>query len=291
MISELGPAEPLVSDQDLAPARTRLSVEFDAAERPRKRGRVRAAGVAAVAAAAGVAFVLVPTSEPAKPGPKVVLDAAYVLHRAAQDARAEPDVTPRPDQFVYVESGSPRFPQQDWLSVDGTHDGLIRDHAGDTPLPGCRNGRQQVVKTDKPVPGRTQPCQPEPAYHPNLPTDPNALIKYLEQGRAVDLTDPSDVNAVAKDIDGLFATSYVPPSVRSALFTAIARIPGLSVDHDTPAGTVGIGWSYSGTGELLFSTADGYRYVGTKTVSPHGDVGISMLLAKVGIVDKVGELP
>ena len=40
---------------------------------------------------------------------------------------------------------------------------------------------------------------------------------------------------------------------------------------------------------MLFSTVDGYRHV-VKTVPPHGDVGISML-AEVGIVDRVGELP
>jgi hypothetical protein len=85
--------------------------------------------------------------------------------------------------------------------------------------------------------------------------------------------------------------SYVSPAVQSALFTAIAKIPGLSVDHDTPAGTVGIKWSFSGSAEMLFSTnGNDHRYVGSKTVSEKGDVGISQLL-QVGIVDKAGELP
>ena len=292
VITELRPDEPLVGDHDLNAARTRLFAEFDAARRPGKRRFVLAAGVAVVAAAAAAAFVVIPTPGPAKPGPgpKVVLDAAYVLHRAAQDALSEPAVTPRPDQFVYVKLGNPRFPQQGWLSVDGAHDGLIRDHAGDTPVPGCRNGRQQVVIGDRPS-GRTQPCQPQPAYDPNLPTDPNGLISYLEKGRTVDLTTPEGVNAVAKDIDGLFYTTYVPPSVQSALFTAIARIPGLSVDRATPAGTIGIRWSFSGTGEMLFSTVNGYHYVGDRTVSQHGDVGSDMLLAPVAILDRAGELP
>lgn len=295
VITELRPAAPLATGPDLSAARARLTAEFDQPKRqPRRLAWV--GGVGAVAAAAAVAFVLVPSTGPAvkptqKPTPEV-LNAAAILDKAAQQAQTEPALTPRPDQFVYVKSEAGSQIREEWLSVDGTQAGLIRGGGEDIALPGCRNGKQDEVIGDKAVPGHTQPCQPILAYDPNLPTDPDALIRYLENGRPVDLKTKSGVNEVAKDVDALFSQSYVAPNVQSALFGAIAKIPGLSVDHDTPSGTVGIRWSFSGSGEMLFSPDGGrYRYVGSKTVAaPSGAVGISEQL-QVGIVDKVGDLP
>lgn len=288
VITELTPEAPLPAERDLSAAKARLFAEFDAA--PRKRSSHRFAwigGVTAVAAAAAVAVALAPSAPAPAPSapnpaphhqqqPPVELDAATILTNAARTARAEPAVTPRPDQFVYVKSQDGDNLYQAWISVDGTRDGLVRTDDQNIALPGCRNSKK---------------CQPVLGYDPNLPTDPNALIAYLEHGRTVDLHTASGVNTVAKDVESLFDDTYVPPDVQSALFTAIAKIPGLSVDHDTPAGTIGVRWSYDGSAEMLFSTAGGtYRYAGSKTVSPKGDVGISTLL-QVGIVDKVGDRP
>lgn len=295
VITELRPVAPLATEQDLSAARTRLTAEF---VQPRRR-RHRLAwvgGVGAVAAAAAVAFVLVPSTGPAAkqaptPTPDV-LNAAAILDQAAKQAQAEPALTPRPDQYVYIKSEADNQIHEEWLSVDGLQAGLIRGDGGEIALAGCHNGKEDEVVGDKAVPGHTQPCQPILAYDPNLPTDPNALISYLEKGRSVDLKTQSGVNEVAKDVAALFTQSYVAPSVQSALFNTIAKIPGLSIDHDTPSGTVGIRWSFSGSGEMLFSTDGGqYRYVGSKTVArPSGAVGIMEQL-QVGIVDKVGELP
>ena len=42
-----------------------------------------------------------------------------------------------------------------------------------------RRGRQVVVKGDRVLPGVTEPCTPDPAYRPNLPTTAEAMLAYL----------------------------------------------------------------------------------------------------------------
>jgi hypothetical protein len=292
VIEALRPAAPLPTAGELAGARGRLVAEF-ATTGKGARQRLWLAGATAAAAAAVVAAVVVPSNS--TPAPKV-LDAAQVLTDAAAAARTAPDVVPRPDQFVYIRTGGGAAGATDqmWLSIDGTHDGLIMNGSTATPDPGCRNGRQAVVDGDK-ASGATQPCQPRPAYDPNLPTDPAALLTYLNNGRPYDPSRPDEWNLVGKAIGDLFTDSYVLPSKRAAVFQAAAKIPGLRVEANAPGGTIGIAWpaaggdSATGSTELLFRPTT-YAYLGVTTVGAHGEQGSSHLL-QTGIVDRPGELP
>ncbi len=130
------------------------------------------------------------------------LTAALVLHRAAVAALSKPAVTPSPDQFVYTriegKGGGPVV--QTWLSLDGKRNGLTRGGNESGTILGCPNGYRQIrlpgtdgkpykgpAKPKKPVPMNgpvtTEPCTATPAYFPDMPTNPNAMLAYLEQAQ------------------------------------------------------------------------------------------------------------
>ena len=312
VIEALRPEASLPTALELTDARSRLLAEFAtpsaAGNSPRsphpgkspaaRRARLLWFAGASVAAAAVVAAaVVVPGIGPGTtPSAPRVLDAAQVLTDAAAAARTSPDVVPRPDQFVYLKTKNGGETDQAWLSIDGTHDGLIINGSTRLPDPGCRDGRQAVVGGDA-TRGATQPCEPQPAYDPNLPTSPDALLKYLDNGRPFDPSQPRELNQVGKAIGDLFTDSYVLPSKRAAVFEAAAKIPGLRVESNAPGGAIGIAWPLdkggSPTGndstELLFHPTT-YAYLGVTTVGQQGQQGSSYLL-QVGIVDKTGDLP
>ncbi|MEU4747065.1 CU044_5270 family protein, partial [Actinosynnema sp. NPDC023658] len=169
-----------------------------------------------------------------------VLDAVRVLGFAAEAARADPSAPPRPDQFVYTRSHGGDGPDREiWLSVDGTRDGLLRDHGGAMPLPGCENGQRDVFKVPGQVLG-TEPCEPKPAYRSDLPTDVDGMLAYLDANAS---GEPGSVNARGKDVLALIREAYLPQRTRAALYEAAARVPGLSVvpDAEDGAGRSGIG--------------------------------------------------
>lgn len=265
LLRELGDATPLASAADLAPARARLT----AATRPHPRRRLAVYGVSVVGLAAAVFGVvaLVPTGNGAS------ASADQILDRAAAAALDAPFVTPRPDQFVYLRTeGTDGSITEDWLSVDGTHEGILDN----TPVPGCRNGKQQVVRGNEPIPGVTEPCEPNPAYRPDLPTDANGMVAYLTK------IDYGNVNSMGKDIEELFMMSYLRPQSRAALFEAATKIDGLTVDPDAEdvAGRPGIKISWN---------RNGYRgefVIDAKTYTFLGSGGSALL--QMSIVDKAG---
>ncbi|NUT49307.1 MAG: CU044_5270 family protein, partial [Saccharothrix sp.] len=181
------------------------------------------------------------TSAPADAVP--VTDAVKLLSFAAEAARAEPAVTPRADQFVYTRSDTGSnggAPREIWLSVDGTRDGILHDHGGQVPLPGCRDGQAQVVKGPEALPGLTEPCEPRPAYRADLPTDVEGMLAYLDEHAS---GEKGSVNARGKDVLSLINESMLSPLTRAALYDAAARVPGLTVVPDArdAAGRQGIG--------------------------------------------------
>ena len=128
--------------------------------------------------------------------------------------------------------------RQDWMSVDGTHDGLIdrsRPMANPTgwgtptPAPGCRDGAMATVQNGKIVPGNTYPCAPHPAYRTDLPTNPSAMLRYLYA--ASDGQNSREQQAFIT-VGDLIRNAYLTPASRSALFDAAALIPGVIVVPD-----------------------------------------------------------
>lgn len=298
LLREARPEHPLRHPDELADARRPLLAAMVAApsRRPGRRSgwlRFRWAGLAvtglAAAAVAGT-FLLVPGTGPAPhqgPGgtaPRLV-SAAQVLHSAARAALTVPTAAPRADQYVYTKTGvrGTDGTRESWLSADGTHDGLIVQPQGTQveriPLPGCRDGRTAVVKGDTILPGRTDPCTPTPAYRADLPTDPGAMLAYLERHESGKGT----TNALGKDVLSLIDEAYLSPAQRSALFQAASGIDGLSVVRDATDGAgrhgVGVAWTYAGVRAVIVFDGTTYALLGTDSTA---------ILAS-SVVDRVGQ--
>jgi hypothetical protein len=296
LVRELGRDSPLPTADALAPARDRLSAAMTAertggthpgrrVRRNRPLRRLALAGWATAGVAAAVAAVLV--LAPDKIGgqvPAANADAALVLHHAAVAALTLPDIEPRPDQFVYHKyaDGS-----ESWLSADGTHDSLTQGPGGADKhmLYGCRNGQRPVEKGDRVI--GAEPCTPDPAYLPDLPTNADDMLAYLNRhhsGRT------GDANAMGKDILELIGWHYLRPQARAALFEAAGRIPGLRVVRPATDGGgrtgIGIAWSSQGKGGLIVFDANSYALLGAGPDPRSMDA-----VLQVAIVDRVGQRP
>lgn len=281
LLREYGESTPLPSAADLAPTRAKLVT----AMRRRRRIHLPAWGWGGVAVAAGVAVAVVawPAVAPVNQVAPAQADPVQILHNAAAAALKVPDTSPRPDQFIYtkVQHGA-RMVGESWLSVDGTHDGLTVDPDGTrTILAGCRNGRARVIKGDKIVPNKTDPCTPFPGYLANLPTTADAMTKYLTENKS---GVPGDMHAMFKDVDGMIQR-WMSPRARAALYEAASRIPGVRAVRDVKdaAGRPGIGIKGPQDRDpvIVFDTTT-YVYL--------GDTESDAVLA-TAVVDKVEQRP
>ncbi|MEU7796559.1 CU044_5270 family protein [Micromonospora tulbaghiae] len=296
LLQRLGDETELPAGERLGAARTRLVGALTATEaapvrRPRRPAwRLVLAGVATASVAASLAAVLV--LAPDRIGgsaPAARADARQVLRDAAAAALRLPDVEPRPDQFVYTRSQGGAELRESWASVDGTRDGLVVEYPSggrqEYVLPGCRDGRAKMYKGQQLMPG-TEPCVPEPAYDPAVPTDATAMRAYLDKHRS---GEPGDVNAAAKDVLFLLNDSYLRPRSRAALFEAAAATPGLKVVEKATDGAgrsgVGVSWSSPGNPALMVMVFDPRTYA---FLGVGGEAGTSAVLS-VAVVDRVGQ--
>jgi len=272
LLSEMADRTPLPAAADLAPARAKL---MTAAARPKRR-RYLVSAAAAVGLAAAITGVVMLDGPPSAQG-----EAVEVLRLAADATRALPDTPPRPDQFVYTKTQDGRGGIREvWLSSDGTRDGLIEQGGTTMPLPACRDGEAPVVKGADVVPGATEPCDPHPAYQPDLPTDGAAMADYLRA------RNEGNLNSMAKYVYGMVAESYVRPAVLAAVFEAVTRIDGLTVVEgvEDAAGRPGVGvrWTFDGSTNTLVFDKDSHVFLGMS--------GTAAVLVS-GVVDEVGERP
>jgi hypothetical protein len=273
-------------------------------ERPARRvtrARWQLVPVAGLAAAALIAVAVAAWPSHAPPVP--ALDGAQVLRLAADEARQQPLLAARPDQFVFFDTKiafpaptGPRFAhppgahppegrtQQMWLSVDGRRDGAFHatteGNAGSLPVSG-------------------QVLHGAPAYRRDLPTDVAAMRRYLYafDGR----TGSADGNAWA-GVFNLLHDQYLPPDTAAALFEAAATIPGSTVlrNQTDLAGRPGLAVSRV-NGEfrqdLIFDLPT-HRYLGERdtelrdtSIYAKGTVVGASALLRVAIVDRAGQLP
>jgi hypothetical protein len=295
LVRELVQDMPLPEIDELASARDRLAVVMSGERvgdrrpaqpvrrsRPVRRFMLAAWATAGVAAAIAAVLVLAPDKIGGQV-PAANAEAAQVLHHAAAAALTLPDIQPRPDQFVYQKEVNGA---ESWMSVDGTRDGLGQGAGGvdKNVFPGCRDGRREAMKGDRVV--GTESCSPAPAYRPDLPTDADAMLVYLNRNHS---GRPGDANAMGKDILVLMEQHYLRPQSRAALFDAAARVPGLRVVRDVtdPAGRPGIEitWSSEGKSGGIVFDAKTFAYLGA-----WAGRGSSAVL-QVAIVNEVGQRP
>jgi hypothetical protein len=329
-ITAICPGVDLPTNADLVAARRQLgdaiSKEIDATQACSKEGdvaptalplrrrrrvvRLALAGGVAAAAAGLAAVLVVPSGSP--PGglqgvrPVSHLAAVQFLDKAAAAALQQPSRPPLPAQFVYSETEDPDGTlTETWLSVDGLSSGLSRWAAGTgAPDPGA-TGSNDLGPSCSIVQGEAKGCSPFVGYYPDLPTDPNAVLAYLNQVGLIDTASPSDDalpgwedNVVGKTVSELMASSYLLPAQQAALFKLMAQTPGFQiVSPMTDAiGRSGIGleWTFEGgTAAVIFDPTT-YAYLGSRTWPGPADPNAPYdgdALVKLAVVASAGEQP
>ncbi|GIH12981.1 hypothetical protein Raf01_11530 [Rugosimonospora africana] len=276
-----------------------------------------AGGLAAVVTAGVLVTQVVPFGGHA---PASRASAADILHDAASLAQHGPMLTVRGDQFVYADSIATATQlsqgqggdssqvttsneRRAWLSVDGTGDGLIRQHprsdAGgwqEIPLPGCRGGVEKQTKGEQTV---SQPCKPIPNYRGDLPTDADGMRALLYRN-AGGTKNPRDQEAFTAAGD-LIREAYLSPASLAAVFNAVAKIPGVTVVGNVTdeAGRGGVAVALTEVQgqrqELIFDRGT-HAFLGERLVQVRNEDGLkagqvleSTAVLKVTIVDRVGQ--
>ncbi|MCP2337813.1 CU044_5270 family protein [Actinomadura rupiterrae] len=254
-------------------------------------------GGAAATAAAGVAVAAVAVVAPSgeKSPTLAPVAATEVLDRASKAAADGPDLNPRGNQYLYVESRSlhldigakqpERTNRTDWASIDGKHASVANVTGGKDPLGEvwlCNGsadyerraaeakaaGHQPKVDLADPPKG----CHNPPAILTGLPSDVKGMRAWLYRNSRGQ--NPSDVQAFLTLADTLRAR-YVRPSALTVLFKAAATIPGVTVSRGVAdlAGRKGIAVGHTWNGrrvEVVFD-AKTYRYLGERRLVDHGD--------------------
>ncbi|MBK3578166.1 CU044_5270 family protein [Streptomyces sp. MBT65] len=321
---------PELPERDLPPGRHRLLKEHlmteirheDAAPAQRRSKWLRPALTAtAVATAAAVAFVVLPSSSgpngsngPAGPvGPGTSAhpssrSAVALLEDIALAAEHEKSYGPvRDDQFVYVESKvsyahddgganstiDPLHRQEVWMSVDGLHTGLVRESGV---------GSHSVPPDVKPGKAGWDVS----SFYNNvktLPTDADAMYDYLAKS-ALKYGGQEQSQAMFVLVGDLLRNSIVPPAQSAALFRAAARIPGITtVEHVTDAvGRPGVAVARTDPDnplrdEWIFD-AKTYEFLGEREVATKdnagakkGTVTANTAVLRRAVVDRAGERP
>jgi hypothetical protein len=260
------------------------------------RRRILIGGLATAGLATGLAALIiaptakvgsnqpVPTTKFRSDQPITLMGATEVFTQAAKAASAQPDLKPRPDQFVYTESrnqqaslpGQPggAIKRKVWLSADGTHAGLLDQQGSPNTMRLWLCDNQHQVKTGKdklppPVDLKNPPrdCANTPAYNKNLPTDPTLMRKWLYRNSKGG--NPPDVQAF-RTVGDTIRESYIAPKALSAMFTAAAKIPGVTVTRNAvdSAGRKGIavGQTWNGLRQELIFTPKTYQLLGEREV-------------------------
>ncbi|MGP4044708.1 CU044_5270 family protein [Streptomyces sp. 2A115] len=231
-------------ERDLPPGRHRLLKEYLMTEirredQPNARARTPwlrpAIAAAAVATAAAVTFVVLPSSGggvSARPPSEATVALLEDIALAAERENDYGDI--RDDQFVYVDSkvsyseaadGKVTIPPlhrlEAWWSVDGLHDGLLREV-----------GREPFVIEPDVKPGELG-WEVSHLYNhvKTLPTDADAMYEYLYK-TAPKYSGQETYQAMFVLVGDLLKQSIVPPEQSAALFRAVARIPGVTVIED-----------------------------------------------------------
>ncbi|MEV3871100.1 CU044_5270 family protein [Streptomyces sp. NPDC049906] len=308
-------------EKDLPPGRHRLLKEHLMTEirqeSPRTERTARArrpwlrpvlVGAAAAAVAGGV-LVALPSGTEQNTAVKHTSDEAVALLEDIALATAERDAPEiRDDQYVYVKSRvayssqqltasdqelskpklDPVHDREVWFSVDGKRPGLLVEEN--------RNGR---IELEAEKPGLAT----NTSYRnlTTLPTDPDAMLKWLYKNRQGD--NQKDHQAFITFGD-LVRESLVPPAQGAALYRAAAKLPAVEVVKDVKdaAGRTGVAVSREdehGLQTQLIFNPKTFAYLGERVVATRetedgleeGDVTGTAAVLDREVVDKVEQRP
>jgi hypothetical protein len=155
--------------------------------------------------------------------PNVPAATAAVLERAAEEAERKPFTPPRDDQWIYIREriaeGGPGGREM-WRRADG----------GGTAFTDER-GKLVVEETGRRDPKRARATIDSYRAVAALPPEPEALLRWAyRQARhttGAGLTEDGDVYAILK---GLLGGNVLPPELEAAIFRALKRVPGVTVE-------------------------------------------------------------
>lgn len=304
-VRELEADVPPVTDAARSAARVRLQRAVLQEGRPpalsrRLMLRVAVAGTAA-AAVAGAVVVATRREGDANSPRMTALSAAQLLHEAAGRSRAASAGMPIPrnDQYLYTKTYITRtydktgrtrtWTDESWMSVDGSKPSW-REEFGkvhhDPPL-----GRHEV---------RWPPT--EYAKLAKWPTDPDALLKrFMMTGKG---SPEANGMAFMEACMLMMGPRVMPPGLEAATFEAVAKIPGIRLDHHEvdALGRHGIGVSYPRITFSFVFDPKTYAYLGLRLTgsSPkkvdgewrQGNWYHEMRgLEQSGVVDRIGQRP
>ena len=324
-----GPAELRAEESRLLEAITAPASASggSAARRPRmRRLGFAAAGLAAVAMTAGI--VVAVEEDPAKPPVVRTMPVASVeiLKRAADRVGRQPELHPRPGQFLLFESrtmnvsenntsaGHSRYLARSmrkvWLPVEGdSTKGVLETRVlPPKPYPGwpipsiAREGvgrveRGKLADFDQ----RPEHRRTDYAYVSRLPADPEGMYRHLYRGLGDDAL--ADYQAWT-NVGALLDETYMPAPQRAALYRAAASIRGVApvgkaVDAAGRTGIAVAKTSPGGVREEYIFDPQTYRYLGRRSVvvdaekarAPVGSVLSSTALLGVTVVDRAPTCP
>ncbi|MET7820857.1 CU044_5270 family protein [Micromonospora zamorensis] len=248
--------------------------------------------------------------------PPPTASASEIFRMAADAARQQPELTARPDQYVFTERLTTMREMPDsgpyttirvqrWESAGGVAHAQTRFRPEADP-----NGWSElrVHRMDDPVdPDKELDAFPPPAYHGDLPTDPDELLRHLRD-HPVDLNLPegADEEAVYGSEHMPYTTAwsmldgYVPPRALAALYELLAREPGavvISGDVVDAAGRHGVAIRMPGViggHEDFIFDRDSHVFLGRRgSVVRNGKESLYSTAAfiRLAIVDRPGQLP
>jgi hypothetical protein len=344
-LDELGEALDPPSTEPPTRLRNRVLTKIEQSPRRRlppvlSRPRRRLALTALTATAVTAALVIVPTLRVGSAAPPASAQAQEILANAAATAQREPVLKPSQRQYLYFKtvvvkpmttapgpSGdqyihmSPLY-NEEWLSPNGDRPGQVRvtnRQTGATTLTGPSGCTAFITLSAGASPAvgthSSPPCTPDgPAYLNDLPTTVSGMLDYLNHYRAGSSplppaqTTPDQRAFHAADL--LLNQGYVPPRSLTALFDAVAEIPGSEVvQHVTDASgrsAIAVTHSYNYHGDkynfdtslqLLFNPHT-YAFLGVREVvlpgsapAKAGSIIFERDVLEVAVVDRLGQQP
>lgn len=268
----------------------------------------------AVATAAAVAFVVLPSSgsSSATAQPPSGATTALLEHIALAAEHEKSYGTVRDDQFVYVDSKvsyaayeegkktdiAPLHRQEVWMSVDGLHKGLKLE-AGEKPFVIPVDVKPDWLKS-----GNGGWAVSNVYNHvKTLPTDADAMYDYLAK-TAPKYSGQEKYQAMFVLVGDLLHDSIVPPEQSAALFRAVARIPGVTAVKGVKdaAGRSGVAIGRDDpdnpTRDEWIFDAKTYEFLGEREVATKDNAGVKKgtvtadtAVLRRAIVDKAGQRP
>ena len=287
------------------------------------------AAFAALALAVGVVGLpssSAPHDPPAQAKVTEFQTTTQILRLAADHVAVTGRPPARPDQYIFSESvvifgglvsggwsQMSRRPTllREWRSVDGTGDGLTQERPLASPDAPWRN---EPIPNCQVVQDAVQACTFARGASEGLPTNGSLMYEFLYRSTHDDI---SAAYAALLGADGLAferaaRTLYLAqtsPAVQVAVFTAMNRIPGVTVRPGATdvTGRRGVALTRRGpigTTELIFD-ATSYKYLGMNVIAaPSSPTGkgpgaadsieglmTQQAVRRVAIVDHVGDLP